>query len=561
MRLLARSARGFLFGSVLLLLFSPSAFPREPNLLGLAQRDFERLAAGGFGDSANSYAWSMTVFNGDLYVGTNRHHMWSILQSMPGMPSLPPGLGPAAPSNTTWGDLAWAEEFRGKIWRLRNGAWECVHQSAVVWGRLPIAANPALPPPPAIDGYYPESYGYRTMGVHGGYLYAIGIGTWVPNMPLARILRSATGDEGSWEDISGSIATATNPRGLVTYAGDLYISASLPGTAPAGAGIGLVYRYDPASQEIWSQVSDPGFGNTDNAEVAYLAVFNGFLYASTVNYKTGFEVWKTNGRVLPNGKYRWTRVIKDGFGDTWNQWGMTMVPFQDHLFVGTASGAGMVLKNGVPVGRRAFDLIRLDKHDRAKLIVGATTPDDPLPGWPEHRIPISGWRAGFGNPYNDYVWHMAAHDGWFYMGTYDETSHILLMANAALMGGLPPSGPLPPPLQELRTGLDAMDLKSMSREERAVVIGLTSAIDARDQTATADYIEQMLALFGGADLFKSRNGVHWVPVTTNGFDNHMNFGFRRLLSVDEDGLEGLVIGTANAFTGHPKGGCEILIGR
>jgi hypothetical protein len=101
----------------------------------------------------------------------------------------------------------------------------------------------------------------------------------------------------------------------------------------------------------------------------------------------------------------------------------------------------------------------------------------------------------------------------------------------------------------------------MSTEKRAVVIGLKSAIDARNRTAAAYYVGQMLALFGGADLFKSRNGVIWVPVTTNGFDNHMNFGFRRLLSVDEDGLEGLVIGTANAFTGHPKGGCEILIGK
>src|SRR5512137_1604426 len=132
MQLPARSTRGFLLGPVLLVLFFPSAFARESNPLGLAQRDFERLAAGGFGDSANSYVWSMTVFNGDLYVGTNRHHMWSILQSMPGMPPLPPGLGPAAPSDTTWGNAAWAEEFRGKIWRLCSGTWECVHQSAVV---------------------------------------------------------------------------------------------------------------------------------------------------------------------------------------------------------------------------------------------------------------------------------------------------------------------------------------------------------------------------------------------------------------------------------------------
>jgi hypothetical protein len=101
----------------------------------------------------------------------------------------------------------------------------------------------------------------------------------------------------------------------------------------------------------------------------------------------------------------------------------------------------------------------------------------------------------------------------------------------------------------------------MSSEKRKVVTELMSALDARNQTATTYYIQRMLALFGGADLFKSFNGVHWVPVTTNGFDNYMNFGFRRLLSVHEDDFKGLVIGTANAFTGHPKGGCEILIGK
>ena len=308
-------------------------------------------------------------------------------------------------------------------------------------------------------------------------------------------------------------------------------------------------------------MSDPGFGNFDNAEVAYLTVFNGFLYASTVNYNTGFEVWKTDGTILRDGKYRWTRVIKDGYGDTYNQWGMTMVPFRDNLFVGTATGAGMVLKNGQPVGRRAFDLIRLDKHDRAMLIVGASVPDDPPEGWPTFRIPVSGWQAGFGNPYNDYVWHMAAHEGWFYLATYDETSHILLMANAALMGGLPPVGPLPAPLLELRRGLDDMGLKKLSREKRAIVNGLMYALDSRDAAAAADYIQQMLSHFGGADLYKTINGVHWVPVTTNGFDNYMNFGFRRLLSLRLDDIEGLVIGTANAYTGHPLGGCEILIGR
>ena len=102
--------------------------------------------------------------------------------------------------------------------------------------------------------------------------------------------------------------------------------------------------------------------------------------------------------------------------------------------------------------------------------------------------------------------------------------------------------------------------RSFSREKREIVNGLMYALDSRNAAAAADYIQQMLSHFGGADLYKSINGVHWVPVTTNGFDNYMNFGFRRLLSLRLDDIEGLVIGTANAYTGHPLGGCEILIG-
>jgi hypothetical protein len=32
---------------------------------------FVRIGEGGFGDSANSYSWSVLPFKGDLYVGTN----------------------------------------------------------------------------------------------------------------------------------------------------------------------------------------------------------------------------------------------------------------------------------------------------------------------------------------------------------------------------------------------------------------------------------------------------------------------------------------------------------
>jgi hypothetical protein len=115
------------------------------------------------------------------------------------MPPLPPGFGPAGPDNEDPGQEEWAKEFSGQIWRLHNGQWECVHTSKIEYGLLPVVSNPMLPPPSPIVGYYPESYGYRTMGVYDGRLFAIGIGTWVPNMPLARILRTSTGEPGAWE--------------------------------------------------------------------------------------------------------------------------------------------------------------------------------------------------------------------------------------------------------------------------------------------------------------------------------------------------------------------------
>lgn len=532
---------------------------------GLTQNDFKYLAQGGFGDSANSYAWSVTSFKGDLYVGTNRHHLWSVLEGMSTMFSSLP-VSPLelidGPASDVWGDRAWADDFRGEIWRYRNGKWSMVYQAKVLQGILPIASNPALPPAPTINGYYPESYGYRNMEVYKGHIYAIGIGTWYPNMPLARILRSSKGDPGSWTDVSGIIATATNPRGLINYKGKLFISASLPGTALAGAGVGLVYCFDPTSPDLWKQVSDPGFGNNKNVEVPELAVFNGCLYASTVNHTTGFEVWKTDGSVLPNGKYIWKCVIKEGFGDTWNQWGMTMMPFNGYLYIGTAAGGGMVIKDNQPVGTRAFDVIRLDKKDHAKLLVGSYRPSDPPAGWPKVRVPLSKWSAGFANPFNAYVWNMCVYDGWLYLSTFDETSPILLYVSLLLEelkgnngGAIDVNSPI---FSQIKSKIQSAGTQAMSPLMKTMLGKLQLALGKGTADSITPFLSVMLKTFGGADVWKTRDGIHWVPVTLNGFDNYLNFGVRRLVPVQFGCTDALIVGTANAFTGYPRGGCEVL---
>jgi len=504
---------------------------------GLKQGDFYPLATGGIDDSANSYAWGIAYHDGALYVGTNRHHIWGILQ---GMSQLIPGdlpidigdiigdigIGPPGPSNQVPGEAEWAEEMRGRIYRYKDGDWEEVHRAAVLNGQLPIVY-----PPQDIKGYYPESYGYRTLGVFEGQIYAIGVGTWVPNMPISRILRSTSGDPGHWDNVTGILDKTLNPRGFVEYRGELYTNASIPGATPTGSGAAVVYRFTRSGPDYWEPVSTPGFGNLDNAEIYYLEVFNDCLYASTVNYVTGFEVWKTcSDRALNGSELAWTNVIRDGFGDTWNQYGMTMESFGKHLYVGTAVGAGMVLKDNQPVGSRPLEIIRIDANDKAELIVGSRIAFDPPPGWPRFRKPKSRMSAGFGNPFNVYTWHLTAYDGVLYAGTLD-LSGMLLDAISEIIGNFANSTPR---------------------------LGSAFGWDFGSRWDSASRMSRRLPrLAPGADLWKSRDGVRWEPVTLNGFGNDKNAGIRRIIPVPDLGL---VVGTGNGATGDPRGGFEVWVG-
>ena len=65
---------------------------------------------------------------------------------------------------------------------------------------------------------------------------------------------------------------------------------------------------------------------------------------------------------------------------------------------------------------------------------------------------------------------------------------------------------------------------------------------AADQLSRSDLIGWMLSS-GGADLWRTRQGKLWEPVTTNGFDNFYNYGIRTIVSNGEN----LFVGTANPF--------------
>jgi hypothetical protein len=493
---------------------------------------FVKIGEGGFGDPANSYSWSVLPFKGDLYVGTNRHHLHSMMEALTYMPGSPisPGMLPAdllpdpPPGDPEWFTPVWAKAFQGEIWRYSGeNKWERVHQSGVFQ---------------LGDGrQVPVAYGYRALAEFKGYLYACGIGTWMPPVPTNTILRSASGDPGTWQDVSGIIRGTTNIRAITDWNGKLYVAASVnDGMIPGmGAGAVVFASEDPATKG-WAPVSIPGFGG-NNSEIYYLTVFNNHLYASTVNLITGFEVWKTDGASDGTGKYVWTRVIQNGFGDTWNQYGMTMAAFGDHLYLGTAVGIGMVMKEGKVVGTRPIEIIRIDKDDHAELIVGAKKASDPIDGGPNPRNPLSGMGAGFGNPFNVYAWNMNVYKNCLYVGTFD--------LGVFVIGAL-----------EKNPELLRFFLSVYAADDLAFPPSIVDAII--NSRLTPQVLELMKKLFGGGDLWKSCDGVHWLPVTLNGFGNPLNYGIREVIPVQKDGGDmALAIGTANPFTGRPNGGCEV----
>ena len=523
------------------ILFLPST------ILALGEGQFKPLATGGFGDSANSYTWGLSDFKGDVYASTVRHHMWSIMQGMEGLLpiDIPLDFDIEGPSSPEWGSPGYAEEMKGQIWRLRNGEWEMVYKSETF--DLPSEIHVPEYGVTIPIGTYPTAYGYRTLGTFNDHIYALGVGTWMPPLPFSSIVRSETGNAGDWVDVTGALANTTNVRGFVEWGSKVYVSASVPGSGLGVTGGSVVFSSEDGQN--WQAVSEIGFENPNNAEIYYLSVFNNHLYASTVNYVTGFEVWKTNGD-MTGDKLIWTPVIVDGFGDTWNQYGMTMQPFGGNLYVGSAVGIGLVLKDGQPAGTRAIDIIRIDKDDNAELVVGAYFPVDPPTGWPTFRIPLSFMPAGFGNPFNVYTWHMTVHKDWLVAGTLDLSGTLLRTVQDLLLED-------PSAAMELLEEINTTSLSFSSLQFD--ILNNFDLYDTNQAAAASQLIDYIINKYGGADLWKTKNGIDWEPVTLSGFKNPLNYGIRRTVSIaDEYGKEHLYIGTANPFTGMPNGGCEVL---
>jgi ubiquinone/menaquinone biosynthesis C-methylase UbiE len=477
---------------------------------GLNAADFQRIGVGGVGDPRNSYCHSMDFFEGSLYVGTTRDTL--CILKRPGRAAPPPHFDQwpvlcAVPENQ--------EFMRAQILRYHPGRkeWEKVHDS---------------PYYDFEDGHrIARDIGYRGMAVYQGTTDpkpCIYIGSH--SATGCRILRSEDGFH--FHDPTGPLPQeATSVRTICEFKGRLYTSALgiTKRDANESRQVEILESVDPHGKG-WRVVSSPSFGDPSNVSIFDLAVFNDHLYVSTMNPKSGFQIWKS--RCEGSAPYEWTKVMTAGaYRGFLNEFAIALCPFGDALYIGTGiAGCGYDRFN--KIGPAAAELLRIYPDDSWDLLVGAAriTPQG-------FKAPLSGMGPGFDSFMNGYMWRMIEHDGWLYVGT----------ANYGVFTRFNPHrlSPMPPEEQE--------------------AIGRLLPTES-----IAAYIEK----FSGCHLWRTRDGQRFYPVTRNGFGNPYNLGIRRFASTPE----GLFLGTVNPFgpqvavkrdnewtyEENPRGGIEIYHG-
>jgi len=479
---------------------------------GLSAAEFRCIAKNGFGDKLNSYPHSMAWFNNELFVGTTRSNLCmfkasKIEKRLDRWPVECP-------------DYLYDQDMRAQIWSLDpckavpgepNSGW-----------RLRARA-----PWIDVDGErLPRELGYRGMCVFEGasdarpHLY---VATYAPARGHgACILRSADGE--SYTEIAMPKAfdrSIITLRLIVPHRGWLFTSPT--GTAggnPNAAWRPVIYgSRDPAGGE-WQIVNTPGFGREKNIGVFEMIGCGDYLYAGTGNPE-GYEIWRTRAEGEP--PFDWECVVDHGaFRGPLNQ-GVASFCIHDGLvYAGSGIQHGGI-DRASGLGPAGPELIRIHEDGHWDLIVGAarTTPVGP-------RAPLSGYAPGFNNLFNGYFWRMESHDGWLYLGTFDWT---VMMRYSEV-------DRWPAPMRSMvnRFGM-----------------------------------ERLIAMLGGAELYRSRDGENWLPVTTQGFLNEFNYGIRTMQSTPF----GLAVGFVNPFgpkvgrdidddfryVDNPDGGLEVWLGQ
>jgi hypothetical protein len=435
----------------------------------------------------NNYAWSMAEMGDYIYVGTARNIAFSVFNSgLFGNIPIPPSLIPEHADNS------------GEIWRYKkNGGMD--------WQRVYKA-------PPE-----PMNIGFRYMILYKDALYA---GALTPLSPNLLIVKSVDGL--NWYPLNSGIE-GYSTRIMVIHQERLYMGA-LP---LLGAGPSRLYvSTDP--EKGWEEVDLSGeSGRNPRGNIDILLSFNDHLYVGTA-LASGFELWRTNDSLPTTNE--WKLVVDQGAGDARNEHPWSVGVFQERIYLGTAIEVAVHSLNPDQslVPPKGFDLIRIDQNGHWELVVGSppVVPTDPVTG--VRGLPLSGYESGFNDLTNGYCWQIQSFGPELYLGTWSWNDLIPAFI---------------PVIPEYIAQLLSLENS-----------GSTSSIVAILKTIFNSKLAAKLYQLGhetiGFDLWKTGDGVHWTPVSLNGFNNPYNYGVRMLFMTDN--TRQLYLGTANPFQG-----CEV----
>jgi len=345
------------------------------------------------------------------------------------------------------------------------------------------------------DGtYMSRELGYRAMVVYQGEsdpepgLY---VSNWSRSLGHGlQLLRSLDGETFEAVGPPGIVGLpVTSTRSLVVFKGRLFTS---PTGATAGrqnaSGYALVFETRDPAKGSWVVCNENGFGNRANVGIFEMIATDEHLYAGTANL-SGYELWRT--RAEGNPPYEWERMLSNGGGrGKLNQGVVSMAAFRDAVFVGSGIQKGGIDREN-NVGPAGPELIRVNRDGSHDVIMGERrTPDGP----------ISGLMPGWNNYFCGSIWKMAVHGEHLYAGTQDWTVFLLYK-----------------------------DPHSVPSVAGNMLVRMTT--------------EKLVELNGGFDLWRSRDGENWVPVSRDGFSNAYNHGVRTLLSTPS----GFFVGSSNQF--------------
>lgn len=453
-------------------------------------RLLHRIATGGFGDPLNHYAHSGAWFKGRLLIGTSRANL-QFLQ-----------LGRLKVDIPHWPVNYLGENYSfdfeesvapAEIWSLRQN-----HSNKFEIAR--VYQSPYHPFSTSTSAFRSE-ISYRSMCTFKD-----------SGLDRALFVATTSRSEGDGPDILVSYDGVTFDRlpkvsvyGEEPVTGSPRVSSirnliqfdNLLITCGTGGSKGninhsmnsIIYASESPESGRWASINGDGFGPPPE----YFCVFsickhNGSLYAGTAGIN-GFSLFKgtRTGRL----DFHWELVVNNGAGrGKLNQGIVSMCSFNEFLYIGTGiQSGGYDRMHGV--GPAAFELLRMNPDHSIELIVGSDR---------EGQISRSGYGPGFSNPFNAYLWKMESHGDYLYVGTLDTSIFSMF------------------------TSKDKLSMYSAEGLSRSNII-------------------EWLSSSGGADLRRSKDGLVWETISSNGLGNFYNYGVRTLVSNGKQ----LFVGTANPF--------------